>query len=178
MSTKKALVVGINDYASAPSLRYAVKDADAVADLLEMSEYGFDVAKLLNEDATTDQLQAGIESLLDGSAETKLLFFAGHGHADNATTYLTTTDNSSVHPGINLDWLRERVSSAKSTVILIIDCCYSGAASVRNAGSMRAVSDTDIDRTFGTIGTGKFVLAACASTPIHRKGDCGGVLKG
>ena len=163
MSTKKALVIGINDYASGPSLRYAVKDADGVADLLKMPEYGFEVAKLLNEDATTDQLQAGIESLLDGSGETKLLFFAGHGHADDATTYLATTDNSSVHPGINLDWLRERVSSAKSTVILIIDCCYSGAASVRNAGSMRAASDTDIDRAFGTMGTGKFVLAACAS---------------
>ena len=48
MSTKKALVVGINDYVSGPSLRYAVKDADGVADLLKMPEYGFEVAKNLS----------------------------------------------------------------------------------------------------------------------------------
>ena len=57
--------------------------------------------------------------------------------------------------------LRDRVAKANNTVVLVIDCCYSGAASVRNVERLRAMSDTDIDRTFGTIGSGKFVLAAC-----------------
>lgn len=163
MSQKQALVIGINDYASGPALRYATKDADAIADLLEMSEYGFDVMRLSNDLASTVDTQASIETLLDGPSEMKLIFFAGHGQADDERVYLATSDGSSALPGISLDWLRERVSEADNTVILVIDCCHSGAASFRNFGVLRAMTDTDIDRTFGTIGSGKFVLAACGS---------------
>ena len=105
MSSKQALVVGINDYANAPSLRYATKDASAIADLLEMPEYGFDVTLMLDDSATAVDTQAGIETLLDSTSEIKLIFFAGHGQSDDESVYLATTDNSPALPGINLDWL-------------------------------------------------------------------------
>ena len=53
--------------------------------------------------------------------------------------------------------------AAKDTVILILDCCHAGAASVRSPVGSRAISDRDIDRSFGTLGSGKILLAACAS---------------
>ena len=161
MSTKEAIVIGINHYAVGPSLRFATSDANEFASALEMPEYNFDTKRLLDTEATTSNITEGITELLSGSAQTKVIFFAGHGFADDNGAYLATADDSVDVPGVSLDWVREQISTAKDTVILILDCCYSGAANVRNRVKLRSVSDVDLDRAFGTLGSGKFLLAAC-----------------
>ena len=75
---------------------------------------------------------------------------------------MVAADGSDDSPGISLEWLREQVLTAKNTVILILDCCHSGSASVRTA-AYRWLSEGDIDRSIGALGSGKIVLAACAS---------------
>lgn len=163
MSTKQALVVGINQYEIASPLRYAVNDAEELGSVLEMPEYGFGVEKLLDFDATTSSVKTSISSLLASQAQTKLIFFAGHGLAVNTGVYLATPDSSIDEPGVGLDWIREQVMAARSTVILVLDSCHSGAASVRDLAMVRAMSEIDIDRSFNTLGSSKILLAACDS---------------
>ena len=49
-----------------------------------------------------------------------------------------------------LDWLRKQVMAATNTVIVILDCCHAGAASVRGNPTVRPIADADIDRSMGT----------------------------
>ena len=163
MPNKQALVVGINNYTTAPVLSYATHDATEVASALQLPEYSFDTSVLLDGDATVVNLKASLATLCRSSADTKLFFFAGHGYANDKGVYLVTADDSEDGPGISLDWLRGQVLAARNTVILILDCCHSGAASVRNNPAHRWMSEADVDRSIGSLGSGKILLAACAS---------------
>ena len=162
VSNKEAIIVGINNYAIAPALRHAIHDASELASALQMAEYGFDTSLLLDGDATTSGLKAALSTLLKGPAEMTLFFFAGHGYANYKEVYLVTSDGSDDCPGISVDWLRGQVLAAKKTVILILDCCHAGAASVRTDPAWRGLSEGDIERTMGSLGSGKILLAACA----------------
>ena len=163
MPTKQALAVGIDRYEDMAPLRYAANDANEFATALAMPEYNFETLTIIDENATTDELKSSVVSLLKGPADIKLIFFAGHGHSDEEGAYLSTFDASDTNLGVSLEWLRDQVLAAKNTVIVILDCCHSGAASVRSLSHPRGISDRDIDRSFGTLGTGKILLAACAS---------------
>ena len=163
MPTKEALVVGIDLYEDVAPLRYATNDANELATALAMPEYNFDTVTILDENATIDQLTSSVSSLLKGSADIKLFFFAGHGHANEDGAYLSTFDASDGNHGISLEWLRDQVLAAKDTAIVILDCCHAGAASIRSQAGSRTMSERDIDLSFSTLGTGKILLAACAS---------------
>ena len=160
---KQALVVGINNYAISPTLKYATHDASEVGSALQMPEYGFDTISLLDDKATVGNLKTSLTALLKSDAAIKLFFFAGHGYANDTGVYLVTSDDSD-NPELSLDWVRSQVLAAKGTVILILDCCHSGAAAVRsNTAAYRWLTEGDIDRSIGSLGSGKILLAACAS---------------
>ena len=163
MANKRALIAGINNYTIAPPLNYATHDANEFASALQMPEYSFDTDLLLDGDATAANLMDSLSTLLKSPADTKLFFFAGHGYAGDKGVYLVTADDSDDNPGVSLDWLREQVLAAKNTVILILDCCHSGAASIRNNAAHPWMSEADIDRSMGALGSGKILLAACSS---------------
>ena len=163
MADKQALIVGINNYISAPALSYATHDAGELKSALQMAEYGFETSLMLDGEATNESLRSSLTGLLKGSAEVKLFYFAGHGYSTDKGVYLVTADNTYEEPGINLDWLREQVMAARNTVVLILDCCHSGAGSVRDMLATRWMSEADVDRSIGVLGTGKILLAACAS---------------
>ena len=80
---KKALVIGIDDYATCP-LSGCVNDAEAIAQLLERNGDGspnFSVKLVTsdNETVTSALMDEVIGELFKGDADTALLFFAGHG---------------------------------------------------------------------------------------------------
>jgi uncharacterized caspase-like protein len=80
------VIIGINDHENWPKLRYAVRDATGVEDVL-MSKFGFkkeNIRKLLNGDATRQRNMQGLgDELTDGNKVQRddrvFLFFAGHG---------------------------------------------------------------------------------------------------
>ena len=158
---KQALVVGINNYMTAPSLSYADHDARELASALQMPEFNFNTEVLIDSDASIENVKVALSSLLSGGAGVKVFYFAGHGYASNEQVYLVAADESEDNPGIPLHWLREQVLAAKNTVIVILDCCHSGAASVRGSSTFRWLSEADLDRSIGALGTGKILLAAC-----------------
>jgi hypothetical protein len=129
---RKALVVGINDYPSAP-LRGCVNDAIAMANILETNGDGspnFDIKLKTSPGATVTRssLRAEIEALFSGDPDAALLYFSGHGVVTSVGGFIVTTDFERYDEGVSMDEILSRAnhSEAKDKII-ILDCCHSGA---------------------------------------------------
>ncbi|ATB39844.1 hypothetical protein CYFUS_005292 [Cystobacter fuscus] len=132
-----AVVIGINTYAHGITpLCNAVRDAQAVADTLERQ--GFEVLRLLDEQATLSTLSA----LLTGQLASRpsppdrlLIYFAGHGlaHTDDANRlsgYLLPVDARRDEPSTywRMDALRDALRELPCRhLLLLLDCCFAGA---------------------------------------------------
>jgi len=128
---RKALIVGINDYPSAP-LRGAIYDASSVATVLERhgDESGtinFDV-HLHTDVPTRGDLRELIQDLFSSRDEIDLFYFSGHGYVDRTGAYLVTPDARRYDAGISADEILSLANeSASDNRIIILDCCHSGA---------------------------------------------------
>lgn len=92
---RKALVVGIDNYAQCP-LNGCCNDADAVAKILESNADGspnFSV-KLEKNVSSKANLRQLIEECFSGDADIALFYYSGHGHIDSVGGYLVTPDFS------------------------------------------------------------------------------------
>ncbi len=129
---RKALVVGINDYPSAP-LSGCVNDAHSIATLLEFHGDGspnFGVRLLTSPSAsiTRPALREAIENLFTGDPDMALLFFAGHGYIKSTGGYLVTVDAKKYDEGVSMDEVLTLANQSRArNKIVILDCCHSGA---------------------------------------------------
>lgn len=126
---KKALVIGINDYPSAP-LRGCVNDATDLAHLLERN--GDDTINFNVQLKTTalrkHELMEMIADLFSGKSDTVLFYFAGHGLINELGGYLVTPDHRRYDEGIPMkDIIILANKSSARNKIIILDCCHGGA---------------------------------------------------
>ncbi|PZQ19297.1 MAG: peptidase C14 caspase catalytic subunit p20 [Ancylobacter novellus] len=157
---KRALVIGINDYARTP-LSGCVNDARAVAQLLERNGDGspnFEVRTLVSpgDDARAGALSEAIAELFSGEAETALLYFAGHGllSPDTNTGYLCASDVERGRWGVSLEELLGLANAAHPKIrssVIVLDSCHSGYA-----GESAALNA----KNTAVIGVGVTILAA------------------
>ncbi|HPX45931.1 MAG TPA: caspase family protein [Bacteroidales bacterium] len=149
---RKALVIGIDNYESAP-LRACVNDANCVAELLEKHEDGtknFDVNFLLNDEATRANIRSGIRKLFKNNDDIALLYFSGHGIDDDNDGFIVSHDYKHDDYGISMPEIMRFVNRSKcKNKIVIFDCCYSGL--IANSGM---IGDSSI------ISDGTIVLTA------------------
>jgi uncharacterized caspase-like protein len=145
-SKSYALVIGIDKYSrSWPQLNEAVKDANAIAKVLD--RHGFDVT--LKTDLRSDDLKRALSEFLirtgsDPSARL-LLWFAGHGHTIEYSAhdegFLVPADApaaKSASGQINPDFVLKAIAMTDLTnwmaqsmakhVLAIFDSCFSGTA--------------------------------------------------
>lgn len=126
---KKALCVGINNYASAP-LKGCINDASGVTALLETHGDGspnFDV-KLETDVPTKSKLKSLIVDLFKGDCDTALLYFSGHGFLNEIGGYIVTPDYSKYDEGVSMDEILSIANGSNiKDKIIILDCCHSGA---------------------------------------------------
>ncbi|WP_183906776.1 caspase family protein [Rufibacter immobilis] len=127
---KKALVIGINDYPTAP-LRGCENDAISMRTVLESNADGspnFDVRLELNVPSKSE-LKTLIIDLFSGEADTCLLYFSGHGFLDDlGGGYIVTPDAQPNDLGISMDDILNHANkSACKNKVIILDCCHSGA---------------------------------------------------
>ena len=126
---KKALVVGINNYPSAP-LRGCVKDATDFAQLLATNgdhTANFHVLLKTNVPSKSNLRELLVE-LFAGNNDTALFYFSGHGSINESGGYLVTPDHHKYDEGISMnDLLTLANNSATKNKIIILDCCHSGS---------------------------------------------------
>lgn len=128
MSTRKALVVGIDNYPIHP-LNGCCNDSEAIKDLLANHGNGdpnFEVWQKNNVE-TKGELKELIGQCFEGDADVAVFYYSGHGHVDSVGGYLVTPDYSSHDWGVSLQEVLAIANGSKCKErIIILDSCYSG----------------------------------------------------
>jgi Caspase domain len=131
---KRALLVGIDDYDRFSGLAGCVNDVNALEPLLRRNDdnspnFDCQTRTSATGGVARDQLLGDLEALLDGAADVALLYFAGHGSGSGTDVALVTRDGTPATPGIAFSEILAKLAvSSIREVILILDCCFSGAA--------------------------------------------------
>jgi len=133
---RKALVVGINYYATIPSLFGCINDAHTVKNALERHSDGsvnFDVKLLTGggsgDDVSRSDLKEAIKVLFADDSEIALFYFAGHGHIETTGGYLVTSECKSGDGGVPLGEVVALANSSRArNKIIVLDSCHSGVA--------------------------------------------------
>ncbi len=177
---KRALLVGIDHYTHFNPLMGCINDVDAVEPLLarnEDSSPNFDCQKRTTETGgvTRDALVADIDTLLSGGADVALLYFAGHGQSRDSDVALVSQDGTSTTPGIALSEIMAKIAvSPVKEVVLMLDCCFAGAAagvpqlgtsaaSLKNGVSILTASRGDQGAAETPSGRGLFSTYLCGA---------------
>lgn len=168
----KALVIGIDDYKDESlNLACCVNDANKISDLLEYNyDYSrnFSIIKLLDSEATYDNICRGIEKVFTGDCDIGLLFFSGHGFDDVMDGKIVTYDYEQQHNGLRFRDILETISGSKcKNRIVILDCCHSG-----KFGDIPLIGDKTL------LPCGTTILTACNSDEFSYSGDSYSVFSG
>jgi len=154
-SSSRAVIIGINNYQSAPPLTHAVNDATGIANALR-DKFAFpaeNIYLLLNEEATRSAILERFLSLAVqevDSDERILVFFAGHGYTFRSRRgevgYLVPSDGNVNNLASLIRWdelTRNADLIPAKHVLFIMDACYGGLAITRalRPGSMRFLKD-------------------------------------
>lgn len=129
---KRALIVGVDDYPSAP-LHGCVHDANSVASVLEANgdgspNFAVKVMTSPGDSVTRASLREAIDTLFAGEVDVALLYFSGHGYIDGTGGYLVTTDVAAYDEGVGMDYILALANQSKAkNRIILLDCCHSGA---------------------------------------------------
>ncbi|WP_127159003.1 caspase family protein [Xanthomonas arboricola] len=133
---RKALIIGVDYYASGGSLFGCVNDAHRVAAMLESHSDGspnFDV-RLITASSDRDQvtfrkLKDLVAELFKSDDDIALFYFAGHGHVEATGGYICGSDSRKGDEGLALSEIMALAGqSAAKNKIVILDSCHSGAA--------------------------------------------------
>ncbi|MGH3709597.1 MAG: caspase family protein, partial [Pseudonocardiaceae bacterium] len=135
MKSRVTLLVGCSDYEdpSFPRLPAPVQDVDALRRVLADETIGdFSVDTLLNKPSGT--VSAQIESFFANRKpdDFLVLYFSCHGVLDSRGRLYFVTANSRKglldSTGISARWVQEQMNKSRSrSIVLLLDCCYSGA---------------------------------------------------
>lgn len=133
---RRALCVGIDEYSDSP-LQGCVSDAERVARILATNYDGspnFDCRVLVapvggpKNRITKAVLREAVETLFKDKTEVAFLHFSGHGTVNNLDGYLVTQDASRYDEGVAMgDILKLANDSKADEIIILMDCCFSGA---------------------------------------------------
>lgn len=135
------LVIGNNYPNSNNELKFAVADASKIKEILENKNIcGFDEVVYL-QDTTSKVASTAIERILK-KADDDLIFiyFSGHGKTDfehNLCLMFSDTDEETLlTSSLTFDFISKCMRfPSKKSVVIVLDCCYSGVAGIRDMGS-------------------------------------------
>ncbi|QOD13701.1 caspase family protein [Psychrobacter sp. 28M-43] len=160
--SRKALIIGVNDYEHIGSLNWCENDAISIDQVLTKNADGSPnfSAQLLttnNRNKITHSLvYEKIQELFSGEADVAVFFFAGHGgFNENMSEGIICLQNySQNHEGfIRISDILHIANESKiKNKIIILDSCQSGAAG----------NDRNIKNDSSVIGDGITILTACA----------------
>ena len=131
---KRALLVGINSYRNFGDLAGCVNDVKAIAPLLERNENGdvnFECQTVVTGGGapTSDSIRQALTRLLAPGADVSLFYFAGHGMTRANDVVLVSEDGTHASPGVAFSEVLSLIQpSPVREVVVILDCCFSGAA--------------------------------------------------
>jgi hypothetical protein len=171
---RAALILATNEYhdEDLSELRAPAHDAEALARVLADPKIGnFEVSTVINQPSYV--VMEEIETFFSNRHRNDLLtlYFSCHGlKDDNGRLYFAAT-NTRRHllaaTAIAASWVNERLDSTRSNrVVLVLDCCYSGAFARAIKGDDLAVG---VKERFD--GRGRVILTASNTLEYSFEGD-------
>jgi hypothetical protein len=133
--SRRALIIGIDNYTHVSSLAGSVADARAIHELLKRNQDttpNYECKLLLADtgDGTTvtrAQLREASQELFSDFEGDVLLYFAGHGALTSSGGYLGTSDAVKNDVGVPMQEIMQLAYDSRADDILILlDCCHSG----------------------------------------------------
>jgi uncharacterized protein YgiM (DUF1202 family) len=185
-----AVVIGISQYKTVRSLKYADKDASAFRDYLtkNVGVLPDHMTFLINEEATLFNLKRSLGTELKrkaGPKDTVIIYYAGHGapepdasspDGDGLEKYLIPYDADPQDlyttglPMREVETIFHRLSAER--VIFITDSCYSGATAGRTfSTAARRANLSDGFLTRLSKGKGRVVLTASRAGEVSEERD-------
>lgn len=174
---KRALLVGVDNYANFTALGGCVNDVHAIEPLLARNEDGtvnFNCqVRIAPYAVTRDALIRDVQALLGPGADIALMYFAGHGAGEGNDVAMCSYDGTNMTPGVPLSQILGYVHlSSVREVIIVLDCCFSGAAGgvlqlgpdlaiLRNGVTILAASRGDQSSAETAAGRGLFSTYLC-----------------
>jgi len=160
------------------SLKGPLNDIEGLSSILgDRLLGGFDVRALVN--ATSFEIKSTIDECLGsaGKGDLVLIYYSGHGKLDRfGSLCLATSDTRAgalQATSIPCRHLKEFVSSSDcSAVVLVLDCCYSGAATAETRG--------DIESQLISLesASGFYILTASSDIQTATEAEVDGVVLG
>jgi hypothetical protein len=133
--SRRALIVGIDNYNNVPNLTGCVADAKSVEQLLKRNQDGTPNYECRLVSASTDigttvsraELRAASQDLFTDFTGEVLLYFSGHGALTANGGYLGTSDAVLNDVGVPMqEVLQLAYQSRAADILLVLDCCHSG----------------------------------------------------
>ncbi|WP_417909330.1 caspase, EACC1-associated type [Candidatus Electronema sp. PJ] len=166
-----AILIASSKYPDEPGLtelRCPENDVDAVDEILRSQEFG-QFTTFVFKNVPNREIEEKIESVLAdaGKNDLVLIYFSGHGKLNSSSGQLClATTNTRLKTLQSTSVSVERIksffdSSATRKKILILDCCYSGAA-----GSVFAKGGVDDQLQIMSRGQGTFIMTASTGIQV------------
>ena len=153
--SRKALLIGINDYPGYP-LKGCIEDINMLGDRLASNgddSRNFSVKRLADLQSSGEAMSA-INRLFSGDSDVALLYFSGHGYVNSIGAQIVFPDDlcgNSYQKGIQMSDIMTIVNQSKvKNKIIILDCCHSGA-----------IGDNSIKDTGSHLEHGVTIMTAC-----------------
>jgi Caspase domain len=170
---RKALIIGISDYTNLQKLGFCKNDGTEIYQVLNSLGYEIsDKCKLVGEakgEKVKDAIYDFFDDIRNIPDDTLLFYYSGHGVPDvDGDMYLASSDTDPDKPyrkGFSFEELTKMIQKSISTsVVVILDCCYSGSAKVSKGHEEDAAKtgSTAIDEKSRKLplGQGKYILSA------------------
>lgn len=131
---KRALLIGIDQYDHFDPLGGCENDVLRLYPLLARNDDdspNFECRRLISgvEKVTRKKIMQGVDALLAPGGDVSLLYFAGHGWASQSNVVLVSQDGDGDDPGVSASYVFEKIAESNvREVIVILDCCFAGAA--------------------------------------------------
>jgi uncharacterized caspase-like protein len=161
---KIGIVIGNNYPNSDKKLKFAVSDAEKMKEILENKDIcGFDNVSYFPDKGSREVSIAVDKILRKADNDLVFIYYSGHGKKDHegklCLLFDDTDEEALVATSLTFDFINKCLKyPSKKSVIIVLDCCYSGVAGIKNC-------DTDIMEEFKKLsGSGTVVLTSTGST--------------
>jgi serine/threonine protein kinase len=166
---RQALIIGINQYTTDP-LAYCVNDANSVADIMQLPEYGFACTLLTDSNATTRNIKNELQRVLTEGTDVALFYFAGHGARTEHGAFLLTADfDGRADDGVDIELISRMIkaySHPDSAVVVVLDCCHSGTLQMGHGQHAVAMKADDLTPYVKNFSDRRALIAACMDNQL------------
>ena len=162
------------------TLRCPTNDVDGLKEVLESSQDGGFTDIIVLKNKRHNEVNFSLADVFERAGKEDLVFvyYSGHGKQDyEGQLYLTTVDtriNKLTVTSVAIETIKKLIKfSQTAKVVIVLDCCYSGAVS---SAFLRGGVDDELRRMSETRGT--YILTASTATQAaaEKEGDRYGLL--